>query len=56
MEVEKRAGRSIQEIKEVFMIDPVLVILDLDREMRVEADTSDYTMGEVLLVKCEDEK
>ena len=29
---------------------------DLDKEMRVEADTSDYAMGEVLSMKCEDER
>jgi len=34
----------------------MLAAPDLDREMRVEADTSDYAMGGVLLMKCEDEK
>ena len=34
----------------------VLAILDLDKEMRVEADALDYTIGGVLLVKYEDEK
>ena len=29
---------------------------DLDKEMRVEADASDFATGEVLLIKCEDEK
>ena len=38
------------------MTEPVLAILDLDKEMKVEPDTSDYVTGEVLLVKCEDEK
>jgi len=35
---------------------PVLVALDLDKEMRVEVDTSEYATGGVLLIKCEDEK
>jgi len=35
---------------------PVLAVLDLDKKMQVEADTSDYTIGEVLLVKCEDRR
>ena len=37
-------------------MEPVLVTLDLDKEMRVEADASDFTMGGVLSMKCEDEK
>ena len=28
---------------------------DLDKEFRVEADTSNYAMGGVLLMKCSDE-
>ena len=38
------------------MTEPVLVTLDLDKEMRVEADVSDFAMGGVLLMKCEDER
>jgi len=38
------------------MVEPVLVTLDLNKEMRVEVDTSYFVMGEVLLMKCEDEK
>ena len=37
-------------------MEPVLIIPDLDREMRVEADVLDFATGEVLLMKCEDEK
>ena len=33
-----------------------MVTLDLDREMRVEADASDFATGGVLLIKYEDEK
>ena len=32
------------------------MIPDLDKKMRVEADASDFAMGGVLLMKCEDEK
>jgi len=35
---------------------PVLVAPDLDKEMRVEADASEYATGGVLLMKCKDEK
>ena len=43
-------------MKKRFTTEPVLVILDLDREMRVEADASDFVTGRVLSMKCEDEK
>jgi len=43
-------------LKAVFTTEPVLAILDIDKEMRVEADTSDYAMGGVLSTKCEDGK
>jgi len=34
----------------------MLVAPDLDKEIRVEADMSEYTMGGVLLMKYEDKK
>jgi len=34
---------------------PVLVVPDLDKEFRVEADTSNYATGGVLSMKCSDE-
>jgi len=37
-------------------LEPVLVVPDLDKEMQIEADESDYMIREVLLVKCEDGK
>jgi len=45
-----------EELKKKFMTEPVLVIPDLDREIRVEADVSDFAIGGVLLMKCEDKK
>ena len=45
-----------EELKERFTMEPVLVIPDLDKEMRVEADASDFAMGGVLTMKCEDER
>ena len=38
------------------MTEPVLVTPDLDKEIRVEVDASDFAMGKVLLMKCKDEK
>ena len=40
----------------MFTTEPVLAILDIDREMRVEADASDYTMEGVLSTRYEDRK
>jgi len=43
-------------LKRAFTTESVLAIPDIDREMRVEVDASDYTMGGVLSTKCEDGK
>ena len=43
-------------MKERFTTEPVLVIPDLNKKMRVEADVSDFAIGGVLSMKCEDEK
>jgi len=40
----------------VFTTEPVLAILDIDKEIRVKADASDYATGGVLSMKCEDGK
>jgi len=40
----------------VFTTEPVLVIPDINRKMRLEVDASDYATGGVLLIKCEDRK
>ena len=36
------------------MQEPVLVALDLNKKMRIEVDTSDYVMGDMLLIEEED--
>jgi len=38
------------------MTEPVLVAPDLDKEMKVKVDASDYVTGGVLLVRGEDER
>ena len=43
-------------MKERFIIELVLVILDLDKKMRVEIDMLDFAIGGVLLMKCENKK
>ena len=45
-----------KRLKEIFTLEPVLAAPDLDKEMRVEVNTSDYATGGVLSMKCEDER
>jgi len=52
----ERQQKVFEELKKRFTMEPVLVIPDLDKEMRVEMDASDFAMEEVLLMKCEDKK
>jgi len=47
--------QAFDKLKQVFTTKLVLVALDLDKEFRVEADTSNYITGEVLSIKCSDE-
>jgi len=44
------------KLKTVFTIELVLAIPDIDREIRVEVDASDYATEGVLSTKCEDGK
>jgi len=53
---EKEQEKAFGKLKAVFTTEPVLAIPDIDKEMRVEADTSDYTMGGVLSAKCKDRR
>ena len=52
----ERQQKAFEELKERFMTEPVLVTPDLDKEMRAEVDASDFAMGGMLSMKCEDEK
>ena len=40
----------------MFTIELVLVLADLDKEMRVETDALDFAIEGVLSMKCEDKK
>jgi len=40
----------------VFMSQPLLVVPDLDKEFRVEADTSNFAMGGILSIQYKDNK
>ena len=53
---KKEQKKMFEKLKAVFTTEPILAILDIDRKMRVEVDTSDYAIGGVLSTKCEDGK
>ena len=53
---EKEQEEAFTKLKEIFTTKLVLAAPDLDKEMRVEADASDYATGGVLSVKGEDGK
>jgi len=53
---EKEQEETFENLKAEFTTEPVLAIPDIDKEMRVEADASDYVTGGVLLTKYEDGK
>jgi RNase H-like domain found in reverse transcriptase len=43
-------------LKEHFMTNPILIMPNPKRELRVESDALDFTTGVVLSMKCKDEK
>ena len=51
----KEQQQAFDELKEIFIIRPVLAAPDLDKEFRVEADALNYATRGVLLMKCFDE-
>jgi len=52
----KEQEEAFTKLKEIFTMEPVLAAPDLDKEIRVEVDASDYATGGVLLVKGKDGK
>ena len=50
----KKQEEAFRELKKRFTKEPVLAVPDLDKKMRMEVDVSDYTMGGVLPMECED--
>jgi len=49
---EEEEQAAFDKLKRIFMTRPVLAAPDLDKEFRVEADTSNYATGGVLSMKC----
>jgi len=50
----EKQEKAFKKLKEQFTKEPVLAAPDLDKKMRMEVDTSDYAMGGVLSMECED--
>ena len=50
----ERQEKAFKELKERFTKELVLTAPDIDKKMRMEVDVSDYVMGGVLLMECED--
>jgi len=50
----EKQEKAFRELKERFTKEPVLVVPDLDKKMRMEVDVSDYATGGVLSMECED--
>jgi len=53
---KKEQEKVFGKLKVVFITEPILAILDIDREMRVEVDALDYAIGKVLSTKYKDGK
>ena len=53
---EKRQQKSFEKLKKRFIMKLVLIISDLDKKMKVEANILDFAMKGVLLIKYEDKK
>ena len=51
----KKQQKAFNKLKGIFTTRLVLAAPDLDKEFKVEADASNYTTGEVLLIECSDE-
>jgi len=52
----ERQQKVFEKLKEGFMMEPVLITPDLDKEIKVEANVPNFVTGEVLSMKCENKK
>ena len=50
----EKGEKTFKELKERFTKEPVLAAPDIDKKMRMEVNASDYVMGGVLSMECED--
>jgi len=52
----EKQEEAFRELKEQFIKELVLATPDLDKEMRMEVDASDYATEGVLSIECEDRR
>ena len=52
----EKQEKVFRKLKEKFTREPVLAALDLDKKMRMKVDMLDYTIGEVLSMKCKNRR
>ena len=48
--------KAFDKLKARFTKQPILTMVDITKELRVESDASDFATGAVLSMKCEDDK
>ena len=53
---KEKQKKVFEKLKERFTTELVLVTPDLDKEIRVKTNTSNFAMEGVLLMKCEDKR
>jgi len=53
---EIKQEKLFEVLKERSTTEPILVVPDLDKKMRMEVDTSDFVTGGVLSMECEDRR
>jgi len=53
---EETQQNVFEDLKRIFTTRPLLVAPDLDKEFRVEANTSNFAIGGILFIKCKDNK
>ena len=53
---EEAQQKAFKQLKEIFTTRPLLVVSNLDKEFRVEADTSNFATGGILSIKYKDNR
>ena len=52
----EKQEKAFEELKKKFTQEPVLVVPDLDKNMRIEVDVLNYITGDILLIEGKDGK
>jgi len=52
----KKQKEALKKLKEKFTKKPVLTVLNIDRKIRMEVDTTDYVTEGVLSMECKNRK